>query len=180
MKAIDLARLAALGAALTLHACAPEPARTPKPAVPQAPPAPLTPSQPVAAPETWRDAPQTPGTWSYRAAGGQSTASFGEPGGKAPLWLSCDGTSRTVRLARAGAAPSAMPMTVITTSDSRSLSAEPVPGPLPTLVARFAANDRLLDAMAFSRGRFAIQVNGLPTLYVPAWAEVGRVIEDCR
>lgn len=73
-----------------------------------------------------------------------------------------------------------MPMTVITTSDSRSLSAEPVAGALPTLVARFAARDPLLDAMAFSRGRFAVEVNGLPTLYLPAWAEIGRVIEDCR
>ena len=42
------------------------------------------------------------------------------------------------------------------------------------------ANMALLDAMAFSRGRFAIDVNGLPSLYLPAWPEVGRVIEDCR
>jgi hypothetical protein len=34
--------------------------------------------------------------------------------------------------------------------------------------------------MAYSRGRFAVEINGLPTLYLPSWAEVGRVIEDCR
>ena len=44
----------------------------------------------------------------------------------------------------------------------------------------FAASDRQLDAMAFSRGRFMLEVSGLPTLVLPAWAEVGKVIEDCR
>jgi hypothetical protein len=34
--------------------------------------------------------------------------------------------------------------------------------------------------MAFSRGRFAIETAGLPTLYVPSWPEVSRVVEDCR
>ena len=38
----------------------------------------------------------------------------------------------------------------------------------------------LLDAMAITRGRFAVEVEGEPGLYVPAWAEVTRVIEDCR
>ncbi|MDG2003332.1 MAG: hypothetical protein P8J20_08375 [Novosphingobium sp.] len=42
------------------------------------------------------------------------------------------------------------------------------------------ASDPLLDAMAFSRGRFAVETAGLPTLYVPSWPEVSRVIEDCR
>jgi hypothetical protein len=34
--------------------------------------------------------------------------------------------------------------------------------------------------MGFSRGRFLVQGNGLPTLVVPAYAEVLRVTEDCR
>ena len=42
------------------------------------------------------------------------------------------------------------------------------------------SNDELLDAMAFSRGRFVIEQAGAPTLVVPAYPEVGRVIEDCR
>ena len=42
------------------------------------------------------------------------------------------------------------------------------------------ARDPLLDAMAFSKGRFALEVAGLPTLYVPSYPEVTRVIEDCR
>ena len=46
--------------------------------------------------------------------------------------------------------------------------------------AGLPARDPLLDAMAFSKGRFAVEVAGLPTLYLPSWIEVSRVIEDCR
>ncbi len=42
------------------------------------------------------------------------------------------------------------------------------------------AGDPLLDAMALSKGRFAVETQGMPTLYLPSWAEVTRVIEDCR
>jgi hypothetical protein len=42
------------------------------------------------------------------------------------------------------------------------------------------AQDPLLDAMAFSKGRFAVESAGLATLYVPPYPEVTRVIEDCR
>jgi len=38
----------------------------------------------------------------------------------------------------------------------------------------------LLDAMALSKGRFAVELEGEAALYLPAWAEVSRVIEDCR
>jgi len=38
----------------------------------------------------------------------------------------------------------------------------------------------VLDQIAYSRGRFAIEIAGLEPLIVPAWPEVGRVIEDCR
>jgi hypothetical protein len=43
-----------------------------------------------------------------------------------------------------------------------------------------SAYDPLLDAMAFSRGRVGLSALSLPTLIVPAWAEVARVVEDCR
>jgi hypothetical protein len=46
--------------------------------------------------------------------------------------------------------------------------------------AALAANDPLLDAMVFSRGRFSIEVTGLPRLIIPTWPEPARVIEDCR
>jgi len=48
------------------------------------------------------------------------------------------------------------------------------------LAADLPATDPLLDAMAISKGRFAVQTGGETTLYVPSWPEVTRVIEDCR
>jgi hypothetical protein len=34
--------------------------------------------------------------------------------------------------------------------------------------------------MALSKGRFAVEVDGEAPLYLPSYAEVSRVIEDCR
>lgn len=94
--------------------------------------------------------------------------------------MACNRAAGTVSLLRTGTSSVPLPMTVATTSETRALSAEPAPQGQPQLVTALPARDALLDAMAFSRGRFSVEVNGLPTLYLPAWAEVGRVIEDCR
>lgn len=51
---------------------------------------------------------------------------------------------------------------------------------VPHVVAVRSAGDAALDQIAFSRGRFAIETPGLPTLVLPSWPEVTRVIEDCR
>ena len=48
------------------------------------------------------------------------------------------------------------------------------------LTARLNPGDPVLDAMVFSRGRFAVEAPGTPLLVVPAWPEPARVIEDCR
>jgi hypothetical protein len=42
------------------------------------------------------------------------------------------------------------------------------------------AGDQGFDWMGFSRGRIAIEVPGQARLVVPVWAEIGRVVEDCR
>jgi hypothetical protein len=42
------------------------------------------------------------------------------------------------------------------------------------------ARDALLDAIAFSRGRFALEAAGLETLYLPSYPEISRVVQDCR
>jgi hypothetical protein len=46
--------------------------------------------------------------------------------------------------------------------------------------AEIAAADPILDAIAFSRGRFAVNAAGVPSLVLPPWADVARVVEDCR
>lgn len=151
----------------------------PRPA-PSPRPTPSAAALPPPAPADWRDAALTPGDWSYRQDASGSVASFGEPGMTPLMALHCDRARRLVLLDRTGAASNSLPMTLVTTSMTRPLSATPVPGSVPVLRTTFAAQDGALDAMAFSRGRFAVEINGLPTLIVPAWEEVDRVIEDCR
>lgn len=108
--------------------------------------------------------------------GGRSTARFA--GGL--LSLACDRAAGRVTLTRQGQPAGAATLTVRTGSASRAVTGSAVPGPPPAVTASVPARDSLLDAMAFSRGRFALETPGLPTLYVPSWPEIGRVIEDCR
>jgi hypothetical protein len=67
--------------------------------------------------------------------------------------------------------------TVRTESLTRTFQTQPAGRE--TLLA-FDPRDPLLDAIALSKGRFAIETDGLPNLILPTWAEVSRVIEDCR
>ncbi len=122
------------------------------------------------------DAPATPGDWSYRAG----LASFGQPGAPPLLSLRCNRAGGAIDIVRSGTPGSALPMSVLTEFQDRTLDAASVPSDPTTLVARIPVQDPLLDAMAFSKGRFAIEVAGTTTLYAPSWAEVTRVIEDCR
>jgi hypothetical protein len=71
-------------------------------------------------------------------------------------------------------------LTLRTSSTSRSLGAVAAGAGQPGIVATVSADDPLLDALAFSRGRFAVETAGAPTLIVPAWPELARVVEDCR
>jgi len=150
------------------------------PAAPPAPP-PVASPEPVPAPTAppppadWRDRPASPGTWRYAVAAGGSVAEFGRPGAPADAALRCDRAGGRVLLVRAGAA--AGPLTVRTGTATRTL---PATAAATGAAAAIPANDRLLDAMAFSRGRFALEAAGVAPLSLPAWAEVGRVIEDCR
>lgn len=152
---------------------APPPVATPRPA-----PAPSTPA--VAAPANWQDAPQTPGDWQHRVINGQSTALFSDPGGAVRMTLACDLARGTVALARAAEAPAAVPMRIYTETRNASLTAQPQAGALQLVITAVPARDPLLDAIAFSRGRFAVEIPGLQTLYLPSWPEITRVIEDCR
>ena len=84
-------------------------------------------------------------------------------------------------LARAGEASGQVAVGVTTTgAGNRPLLSDPLAGSPGWIVTAIPARDKLLDAMAFSRGRFLLDVSGLPSLALPSWPEVSRVIEDCR
>ena len=106
---------------------------------------------------------QSPGQWLYVPGVSGSESRFGNL-----LSMRCDRAARVVVVQRIGAAPSTL--TIATSSVSRTL---PVGG-------RIAASDRLLDAIAFSRGRFLVAGGAGPVLAVPSWPEAARSIEDCR
>ena len=130
--------------------------------------------------DKWIDAPQTPGDWEYVAESGETLALFGEGKEAVHLFvLRCDKQTRRIGIARRGTTERQLIMRIRTETQERILSASQVPDNR-LIAAEVASSDPLLDAMALSRGRFAVEVEGLEPLYIPAWAEVTRVIEDCR
>lgn len=148
------------------------PPSAPSPAVTKAPPA----LEPRPAQTNWRDAPITPGTWTWSRSGGQSVASFAN----GELALVCDRSASAVTLLRRGHSDATVPATILTTIRTLPAQAIPIDRLPPHVAITFAPRDAALDAMAFSRGRFAVEVQGLPAIIVPSWPEVSRVIEDCR
>ncbi len=165
---------------LPLAGCVP-PAAPPPARVAPPPPAPVL--APASAPAPvyrgdWRDWPLTPGDWVYRRDARGSIALFGAPGADASVTLRCDRLAARLYLSRKGEGAAAM--TVRTTSTTRSLASQPTGGTPAYMAVALAPADALLDAMGFSRGRFVIEQPGLPVLVVPAWAEILRVVEDCR
>jgi len=91
--------------------------------------------------------------------------------------MRCDGVGHTITLARTASAVGQVPVSILAQDMSRTLTGTAKDGAVSVVLT---ARDPLLDAMAFSRGRFAVEVAGQPSLYVPSWTEVSRVIEDCR
>jgi len=167
-------------AALALAACVPSsdaPASVPPP--PTVRPAPAPPPPPPQAPvsDNWMDNPATPGDWRYAAQGTRSEASFWSAAGAPLARLRCLADSRSIVLSLPESGAPRPLVTIRTETATRTIAAQP--GGRETLVP-LAPGDPLLDAMALSKGRFAIEAEGLPTLLLPSWAEVTRVIEDCR
>lgn len=122
--------------------------------------------------------PVSPGSWRYRAVGGGSEASFVDSSGALRIVISCGKVTRLVTLSRISGAPAAS-LSFWATSLSRSLPAR-FDQPSGRVIAQVSANDALLDAIAFSRGRFAVSMPGSPALVLPVGAEVDHVVEDCR
>ncbi|MWV28449.1 hypothetical protein [Aurantiacibacter rhizosphaerae] len=182
---------AALLGTFALAACVPPspeptPVPTPMATTAQQPtnPQPSSAPQQVVTPtfDNWMDRPQTPGDWRYTADPGETLAVFGTdatPQGVKML-LACNRATGRVGIARQGTANGQVEMLIRTETQDRRLTANPVSSRAPMVVAELASSDPLLDAIAFSKGRFMVQVAGMEPVYAPAWPEITRVIEDCR
>ena len=136
-------------------------------------------AQTPAAPNTaYANATPIAGSWAYRAIAGGSEALFASAAAQPQLTIRCTRASRRVTIAKpaTGAAPF---LFVWTSSSTRNIPASFKPATA-ELVAELAMMDPLLDAITFSRGRFAVSASGTPALVLPAWPELTRVVEDCR
>jgi hypothetical protein len=114
------------------------------------------------------------GDWRYQRTAQGSAAVFGT-GGVTRLTLTCDLRTRQIVLGRPAAV--AGMVTIRTSSTTRNVTTR---GVATGAELALPVADPLLDAMAFSRGRFTVEQAGQASLVIPAYAEIGRVIEDCR
>jgi hypothetical protein len=156
------------------------PAPKPQPA----PPIGVTPARPPSSPMVvqpqgpWLDWPVAAGSWIYRRDDRGSIALYGAANADALVTLRCDKGRRTIYLSRAGGAGSTI--TVRTSSSMKALGAQPTGGKPAYIAAEITTTDPILDAMAYSRGRIAIEASPLLSIAIPVWSEIGRVVEDCR
>ncbi|HET8832091.1 MAG TPA: hypothetical protein VFN86_08460 [Casimicrobiaceae bacterium] len=118
------------------------------------------------------------GNWSYATTATGSEATFTDSASRPQLTIRC--TRATRRIAIAKAASVAAPYIWVWTSSQVKNVPATYDATTAQVVGDVAAFDPLLDAIASSRGRVGFSTSGLAALVVPPWADVGRVIEDCR
>jgi hypothetical protein len=164
---------------VALSACA----SPPPPAAPQPTPLPkpiiVTPVQTLQEPAgEWIDWPLAQGDWVYRQDERGSIALFGVTGANALVTLRCDRARRTIFLAREGQSVGAI--VVRSSSAMKEFAGAPTGGTPPYIATEIAPGDSILDAMALSRGRIAISAAGQQPIAIPSWAEITRIVEDCR
>lgn len=182
------AGLPLLALTLALAACAPAakapPVAPPRPVASPAPqPLMIAPQMIDQAPPSadWMDAPLTPGAWRYIDYGeGRGKRALFSQGDDDLLDVTCvfEPQGPQILLIRNGRPPSdPVQMTIRAETEQRTLTARAASR---NAIAALTVSDPLLDAMALSKGRFAVEVFGVAPLILPSHAEVSRVIEDCR
>lgn len=171
-------RAAGLALLALLAACVPAPkAPPPQPVAPPPAPTPAPAPTPVAPILGWDVAPVEPGNWTYRREGSDSVASFGASPAAPLVTLRCRKASRQMVLSLTGVAGPARALAIRTSNGNLQWQAAPDASGL--AVTR-PATDTGLDWIAFSRGRISIEPAGAARRVLPVWAEIARVIEDCR
>jgi hypothetical protein len=166
-------------AMLLLASCVAPP---PPPAQRAAPVPPPVAAQPALMPRLsadWNDWPFSVGDWVYRRDDRGSIALFGPAGQNAVVSLRCDLQNRRIYVSREATAPGQR-IVIRTSSSTKEFAAKPTGGTPAYLATEIMPMDAILDAMAFSRGRILLETDGHSPIILPAWAEIARVVEDCR
>ena len=145
----------------------------PKPAAPAPKPPPIVAGPPIVPlpalpnPADWDVLPVIEGSWDFDPL--RRSARFVDDAGVERASLSCAVPGVSMRISMVGDGSPAM--MVLTSSTTKTLAAH-------RGASLLDIGDTALDAIAFSRGRFALSASQL--LVLPVQAEIGRVIEDCR
>jgi hypothetical protein len=162
-----------------LAACAGPPPPPVRQSAPLSKLAPMPPVQAIRPAGEWADWPLTSGDWVYRRDQRGSIALFGIAGQDATVTFRCDIQRRRIYLARAGTGPAGR-LVVRSSSLMKEFAASPTGASSAYFASEILPNDPILDAMAFSRGRIAIEVSGQSPIAIPSWPEITRIVEDCR
>jgi len=127
-------------------------------------------------PIDWRDAPISAGAWSWDGAGGVSRARYGLQGAQPLAHITCQGGTITILLTGHTGAETTL-FALSTATKAWQATARTVPG---GYSVSLGAGDRVWDAVALTRGRFALELAGRAMLVLPADPAISRVVEDCR
>jgi hypothetical protein len=166
-------------AMLLLASCVAPPPPPAQRAAPVPPPVVATPAPTPRLSADWTDWPFSAGDWVYRRDDRGSTAVFGPIGQNAVVTLRCDLQHRRIYVSREATAPGQR-IVIRTSSATKEFAAKPTGGTPVYLASEIMPMDGILDAMAFSRGRILLETDGHPPIILPAWAEIARIVEDCR
>jgi len=157
-----------------LASCVAPPVQGPPPR-----PVPVTIAPPpvIAPPAASQPGVVAPGSWTYATEPHSSTARFGTTPQTTIFSIQCDRMLRSISLlvARSGATTGSS----VTLRASTMVKAFTGEGGGAFAVVRVPVRDPILDALAFSRGRFTVVIDGVERA-LPAWPEFTRVVEDCR
>lgn len=152
-----------------------QPARAPQ--IVPAPPPTVAPPVATPVPPEPADALVSPGVWTYETDARGSRALFGLANADAALVIRCDRAAYRIFVSIRGNDRGTV--TLRATSSSKGFAARPTSTAPAYVAVEIEPTDSILDALAFSRGRFTVAV-GARELVVPVWPEFTRVVEDCR
>ncbi len=129
----------------------------------------------------WIDWAISPGSWVYRRDARGSIALFGTLGADALVTLRCDQARKRIYLTRADeAGTGGGTITIRSSSAMKQFSASATGATPPYIAAEIMPSDSILDAMAYTRGRIALEVSGQQSIAIPVWSELPRIVDDCR
>ncbi|HEY1125713.1 MAG TPA: hypothetical protein VGE65_08770 [Sphingobium sp.] len=132
--------------------------------------------------KAWDVATLAPGDWRYEKQLTGSVAQYGPPAGPRIALLRCDSATRQITLSidGVGASGASVPVVIRTTSGTLAWSGVGNAAADQFVAITRPATDPGFNWIAYSRGRISVEPQGKARLILPVWAEIARVIEDCR